>query len=177
MPSGVNSRPSMPGSANSGTNTSTMISVAKTMPSGPRGWRAATTSSAGSGCAAGAVLPQPAKDVLDVDDRVVDQLADRDRQAAQRHRVDRQPEPLEHQRRDDDRQRDRRQRDERRAEVQQEQEQHDHHQDRAVAQRLGDVADRGLDEVGLAEQHAAARLMPGGQALLQLGQRVLDLRA
>jgi hypothetical protein len=34
------------------------------------------------------VFPQPAEDVLDPDHRVVDQFADRDREAAQRHGVD-----------------------------------------------------------------------------------------
>ena len=40
--------------------------------------------------------PQPAEDVLDIDHGVVDQLADGDGEAAQRHGVDRQPEQLEH---------------------------------------------------------------------------------
>ena len=61
------------------------------------------------------VLAQPAEDVLDVDDRVVDQLADGDGQAAERHRVDRQAEQREHDRRDQDRERDGGQRDRRRA--------------------------------------------------------------
>ena len=92
------------------------------------------------------VLAQPAEDVLDVDDRVVDQFADRHGQAAERHRVDRHAEPLEDQPRDDDRQRNRRERDERRAEVQQEQEQDDDDQDAAVAQRLDDVVNAQVDE-------------------------------
>ena len=60
-----------------------------------------------------AVLLQPAQDVLDVDDGVVDQLADGDGQAAQRHGVDRQAEGLEDQHGDQDRERDGRERDER----------------------------------------------------------------
>ena len=41
------------------------------------------------------VQPEPAVDVLDVDHRVVDELADGDGEAAERHGVDRQPEELE----------------------------------------------------------------------------------
>ncbi len=45
-----------------------------------------------------AVLAQPAEDVLDVDDRVIDQFADGDRDAAERHGVDRQSGEIEHHR-------------------------------------------------------------------------------
>ena len=88
------------------------------------------------------VLPEPPEDVLDVDDGVVDQLADRDRHAAQRHRVDRDAEQLHGEDRDDERERDRDERDRRRAEVPEEEEQDDDDEDRAVAQRLDDVVDR-----------------------------------
>ena len=82
------------------------------------------------------VLLQPAEDVLDVDDRVVDQAADGDREAAERHDVDRLTHPVEHEQADRERERQRRQRDQRRAHVQQEQDQDDRDDDRRVAQRV-----------------------------------------
>jgi hypothetical protein len=52
------------------------------------------------------VLAQAPDDVLDVHDRVVDELADRDGKPAERHRVDGQPEQPEDDHRDQDRDRD-----------------------------------------------------------------------
>ena len=49
------------------------------------------------------VLAQAPEDVLDVDDGVVDQLADGDRKSAQRHRIDGEPEQLKDDRRHQDR--------------------------------------------------------------------------
>ena len=68
----------------------------------------------GVGCRARPVLAQAPEDVLDVDDRVVDQFADRDGEPAQRHRVDGQARrPGRRCTVDQDRDRDRRQRDRR----------------------------------------------------------------
>ncbi len=54
-------------------------------------------------CPSRAVLAQAAKDILDVDHRIVDQFADGDREPAQRHSVDRQAHEPEHDRRREDR--------------------------------------------------------------------------
>ena len=65
-----------------------MISVAKTIE--PRISLEALKMTEQDGLRRGrlGVLLQPSEDVLDVHDRVVHQLADGDRQAAERHRVD-----------------------------------------------------------------------------------------
>ena len=100
-----------------------------------------------------AVLAQAPEDVLDVDDRIIHQLADGDRQAAKRHRVDGKP----HQMKDDGGRQDRDgnggQRDRGGAPVEQEGEQHDGDHGHGFKEHLGDVVDRGLDEVGLAEKN------------------------
>ena len=122
----------------------------------------------------GLVLAQSPEHVLDADDRVVDQLADGDGEAAQRHRVDGEAEQLKHDHRDQDGDRDGRQRNERRAPVQQEQEQHHGHDDEGLDQDSQHVVDRDLDERRLPEQH-----VDGGDVLrqdaLQIAQRRLDL--
>ena len=58
-------------------------------------------------CPARVVLAQAPKDVLDIDDRVVDEFADGDREAAERHRVDGQAHQLENDGGRQDRKRDR----------------------------------------------------------------------
>jgi hypothetical protein len=121
----------------------------------------------------GAVGLQPPQHVLDTHHRVVDQAADGDGQAAQRHRVDRQAEVLEDQRGDEDRHRDGRQRDDGRPQGAQEEEQDHRHEDRGADQLALQRGDRGLDEAGLAEGHAR-RLHAGRQRRLQPHQRVLD---
>ena len=50
-----------------------------------------------------AVLAKPAEHVLDVDDAVIDDFADRDGKSAQRHHVDRAATPAKHQQSDGDR--------------------------------------------------------------------------
>ena len=100
-----------------------------------------------------AVLAQPAEDVLDVDHGVVDQFADGDGEAAQRHGVDGEPHQMKDDGGDEDRNRDGGQRDRRRAPVEQEGEQHDRHHRDGFKQHLRDIVDRGLDEVGLAEEN------------------------
>jgi hypothetical protein len=97
------------------------------------------------------VLAQSADDVLDDDDRVVHQHAQRDREAAQRHRVEGRAERLQRQHGCQHRQRQRNQRDDGGAYRDQECEHDQHDQHRAVAQRRRQVRDRALDEVGLSE--------------------------
>ena len=83
-------------------------------------------------------MPQPAEDVFDIDDGVIDQFADGDGQPSQRHRVDADSE-VGH--RDDgrhQRQRNRRQADERGAEIPEEQEQNDRDEHAAFEQRALD---------------------------------------
>ena len=122
------------------------------------------------------VLLQSAEDVLDIDDRIIDQFADGHRQAAQRHGVDRYPEIAEGQRRDDDRQGNGGQRDQAGAEIPEEDEQDDDHPHDAVTNGLADIADRSLDEIRLPKN-----VRDNGdvlrQALLKLGQRFVDALA
>ncbi len=99
-----------------------------------------------------AVLAQAADDVLDIDDSVVDHHADRDRQAAQRHRVERHAETLQDDDRRQQRQRDREARDRRRAQVEQEEEDDEDDQHAAGQQRTAHVAGCGVDEGGRPEQ-------------------------
>ena len=99
------------------------------------------------------VLPKTTEDVLDIDDRVVDQFADRDRQSSKGHRVDRQPEQMEDNCRDENGDGDGCQRDCGGARVQKEREQDDGDHDDRFRQDLLDVADRGFDKVGLPEKH------------------------
>ena len=106
-----------------------------------------------------AILAQAPQDVLDADDGVVDQLADRDREASQRHRIDRQIEQSEDDDGDEHGHRNRHQRNEGRAHVHQEQEQHHADDQQRFEQDAFDIADRGFDEAGLAELH-----LQGGDA-------------
>jgi hypothetical protein len=91
------------------------------------------------------VFLKPSQDVFDVDDGVIDEFANRNRQTAERHGVDRQPEILEHENRDQDRDRDRGQRDDGRAPVHEEQDQDDGDDGCGFQQHDLDVADRGFD--------------------------------
>ena len=103
-----------------------MMTVAKTIDVRISSVASRTTSAAGrrSLRRLRRVLAQPPHHVLHVDDRVVDQRADGDRQAAERHRVDGGAERAQHQDRGGQRQRHRGQRDRGRAQVGEEQ-QHD----------------------------------------------------
>ena len=98
-----------------------------------------------------AIFAQPPEDVLDIDDGVVDQFAERDGETAQRHGVDGQPGKVEDRGRGQDRDRNRGERNHRGSPVQEKGEQHDGDDDAGFHQDLFDVADRRLDEVGLAE--------------------------
>jgi hypothetical protein len=116
----------------------------------------------------GVVLPQAAHDVLDHDDRVVDQRAECDGDAAQRHGVDCRAERLHRQNGGNQRERQRDQRDRRRAHRDQEGEDDGDDENRPVAQRGHQVGDGGLDEIGLAEQ-PVLDLHAGRQRLLDVG--------
>jgi hypothetical protein len=110
----------------------------------------------------GEPFAQAAHDVFDVDDRVVDERADRDRHAAEGHGVERGAERVEHEHGDDERERDGERGDEGRPAAEEEEADDEHDEQRAVAERVGDVVDAGRDEVGLPKQ-AARELDVGGQ--------------
>ena len=97
------------------------------------------------------VLAQAPEHVLDVDDGVVDERSDGDRQTPQRHGVDRGAEGREGEDSGDQRGRQSERRDQGRAAVAEKEHQDEDDQDRPFDERLRDVADRDLDEVGLAE--------------------------
>jgi hypothetical protein len=103
-------------------------------------------------CSDRAALPvrvakaEPASDVLDVDDGVVDDLADGDHQAGQDHRIDRAAEGDEHDGAGQHRERDRQRADERRPPVGQKRDEDGQHQETADAHRAREVQERLLDE-------------------------------
>ena len=136
--SGASSRPSTPDSPKIGRKTSTMMIVAKTIDVRISSVASRTTSAAGRCCSdrSRRVLAQPPDDVFDVDDRVVDERADGDGHAAERHRVDAGAERAQHQHGGGQRQRHRRQRDAGRAQIRQKDEDDDDDEQPAVAEGL-----------------------------------------
>ena len=120
-----------------------------------------------------AVLAEAPEHVLDVDDRVVDELANGDGEAAEGHGVDGETKGAKDERRDDERQRDGGQRDRRRPEVEEEQEQHDGDENCPVTQALDHIVNGALDEGRLAEE---TRIDgdAGRHRLLQLGDGDVD---
>ena len=103
------------------------------------------------GCGRG-ILPQTAPDILHVHDGVIDDHADGHRESAQRHGTDAHASDAEDDDRDGERQGNGCQGDEDGAEVQQKEEQDHGHHDRAIAERLAEIADGVLDEVALTEE-------------------------
>ena len=99
----------------------------------------------------GAVLAEPADDVLDVDDRVVDDHPDRDHEPREHHRVDRRAGGVEDERGCHQRERDRGQADDRRPPLEEERDEDEDHEQRPEQQRVGQVRDRDLDELGRPE--------------------------
>ena len=89
---------------------------------------------------------QSPKDVLHVNDSIVDQLADGHGESSQGHRVDRKTKRTEHESGNHNRKRNRGQRDEGRAEVQQKQEQNDDDENTAVAKGLHHIGHGQIDE-------------------------------
>ena len=111
--------PTTPDSMPSGTKTTTVVSVEPT--TGATSSRIASWTD----CAGRLAAVEMPVDVLDDDDRIVDDEADRDREPAHRHHVDRLAEPAHHEERRHDGERQRDGCDERQAPVAQEHQQHD----------------------------------------------------
>ena len=103
-------------------------------------------------------------DVLDDDDRVVDDDADGQHDAEQGQRVDREAEQLDEGEGADQRHRDGQRRDDRAAPVLQEQEHHQHDQQQRLAQGLQHLGDRFADHRHLVERQPP--LEPGREVLL-----------
>ena len=121
-----------------------------------------------------AVFAEPAQDVLDIDNGIVDEFADRDGEAAQRHRVDRQSQSLECDEGHDKGQRNRRERNEGRSQVHQKNHQNQRHHHGRLDQCPLQAADRRFDEACLAELNVGRR-DAGRQRLLHELQGLLNL--
>jgi hypothetical protein len=116
------------------------------------------------------VLAQAPHHVFDIDDRIVNKLADRDGQAAKAHRVQRQPESIHCHRCGDQREWQRDESDRGGACVHQK-DNHDQHDERRTFEQCGEqVIERLLNEVGAAEQ-VRLDLHACREALLDLGKR------
>ena len=139
--SALKKSPTTPDSSPSGANTTTVVSVDPTI---------GATSSLGRRLdrLAAAALRQAPMDVLDHDHRIVDDQADGHRHAAHRHQVDRLAEQPHEEERRDDGQRQRAGGHQRQPPVAQEHEQHEHREAGADQDRVADVGDRALDELG-----------------------------
>ncbi len=111
--------------------------------------------------------PQAPDDVLDHDDGVVDQHAQRDGDAAQRHGVDGAAHRIDRDQGGDHRNRNGGERHHGRAPGGQEDEDDDRDEDQPLDQRLDHIADRALDEVGLTE-YFGFQLHPGRQGALDV---------
>ena len=118
-------------------------------------------------------LPEALEDVLDVDDRVVDEGADRDGDAAEAHRIDGQAQEAEGEEGDDDGEGDRDQRDQGRAPVHQEDEEDEDDEDAAFEEGFLHVADRAVDEARLAED-LRVDLHVGGEFGADFVERLLE---
>src|SRR6516165_8361813 len=122
----------------------------------------------------GAVFAQSAQDVLYIHHGVVDEFADRDGKATQRHRIDRQPQRFEYDEGDEKGQGNRRERNEGRPHVHQKNHENQRHDDRRLDQRPLQAADRRFDEGGLAELNVRRR-DTGRQRLLDDRKGGFDL--
>ncbi len=122
-----------------------------------------------------ALLAHQALDVLDHDDGVVDQQADRQHHREHRQHVDREAERGEHAERAEQHHRHGDGRDQRGAEVLQEQVHHQEHQHDRLEQRRHDTLDRHPHERRRVERHD--RLQAGRKERPQLVQRPLDALA
>ena len=111
-------------------------------------------------------------DVLQHDDRIVDDEADRQRQRHQRDVVDRKAEQVHHGERRDQRDRDGKRRDQRRPDPPHEGEDHQDHQRDRQRQRELDVADRGADRARAVVEGLQRR--GGRQLVLERRQHRLD---
>ena len=103
------------------------------------------------------ILVKSSQHILHVHDRVIDDFAQRDRQSAEGHRIQRSPASQQHEDRPQQRERDRRQADEHHAPVVQEGDQNDGHEHAAEHQGRTEIADRSLNERGLTKQGGMQR--------------------
>ena len=118
------------------------------------------------------MLPEPTHHVLDVDDRVVDDVAECDHQPGQHHRVDRDVHPREHESRADQGERDRRHADHGRPPLVEERSQHQDHQEGPDDHRLAEVVDRVLDERRGTEDRRIERDV--GKGGTEIGDRCVE---
>ncbi len=89
------------------------------------------------------------QDVLDHDDRRVDEQTDRDRQTAERHRVQPDVERLQQESGQGNRERNRERHHQRRSNVAEQQQDHEHDEDAAQHDRSGDASQRRVHELRL----------------------------
>ena len=160
--------PVIPGMNATGTNTAASTSVIVTI-------GVVISAIAARVASSGAQAPvEVLLDVLDHDDRVVDHQADRQDQAAERQRVDREAEGRHHRERGDQRDRDRQHRDDRGAEALEEHEHDDHDQDERLDQRVLDLLDVLVHVVGRVVDDRVVE--PFREARLEVVHLLADLR-
>ena len=114
-------------------------------------------------------------DVLDDNDRIIDDEAYRNREAAHRHDIDRLPQPPHHEEGRHDSQRQRHRCDERQSPVAEEDEKNDHGECGADQNRVANVHDRRRDE--FREVIRLVEFESGRQRFGQVGECGLDSRA
>ena len=114
-------------------------------------------------------LLQVMHDVLGDDDRRIDEQADRDGQAAERHRVDADAAGAQQESRQRDRERQRERHQQRRSPVAEQDEQHDDDEAGADQDRAADAAKRAADEIGLVVDHPQRDAF--GKRLADVGER------
>jgi len=120
------------------------------------------------------VLPQAAHDVLDADDRIVHQHTERHREAAERHGVEREAHVVENRDGGEERQRYCAEGDERGTHVAEEGVQHGEDQHGRENQRLFEIRQRALDEIGGPVQTRVQLDPLGPQRRRERRQRALD---
>jgi hypothetical protein len=120
------------------------------------------------------VFAQPPHDVFDVDHRVVDHHADGDGETAERHRVEGDAEPLQHQRCGEQRKRNGGAGDRRRPQVEEKEEQDDDHQHAAQDQGVANVRRRRNDEIRRPEKIGLERNSIRRKARPQVFERRLQ---
>ena len=162
-------RPVVPGKNATGTNTAT-----STMPMTMTAENTSRIASIAASCARLPVLAHVPFDVLDHDDRVVDDDAGREHDAEQRQRVDRKTEQLHEREGADERDRNRDRRNDRAAPVLQEQEHHEHDEADGLGQRLQHLDDRLVHDRDVVERDL--RLEPRRKVLPQALELALDAR-
>ena len=160
--------PVTPESSASGANTTTVVNV---VPITAANMSLVPSSIA---CAVGALL-EPAHDALGDDDRVVDDEADRHREPAERHQIQRDAEPAHHGERPEQRQRHRHRGDEARAPVAQRERDHEQRQRDADQDRVAHARHRVADERRLIVDRRPSHV--GRQRVLRAQRRERILHA